>query len=47
MHLPVSLLLEAGFQKCQLDMESHQTWKAILQVLASPENLYLKGLLQI
>lgn len=45
-YLPVSLPLEAGFQKCQSDVESPRMLRAILQVLASPKNLHLKGLLQ-
>lgn len=46
-HLPLSLLLEAGFRKCQLDVESHGLLRAILQVLASLENpCLMKGLLQ-
>lgn len=39
MCLPISFLLEAGFQECQLDMESFWRLQAILQVLASPEKL--------
>ena len=46
-YLPVSLPLEAGFQKCESDVESCRPLRAILQVLASLKNLRLKGLLQI
>lgn len=47
MCLPVSFLLEAGLQECQLDMESFWLLQAILQVLASPEKPCVKALLQV
>lgn len=47
MCLSISFLLEAGFQGCQLDMESLWLLRAFLQVLASLEELCVKALLQI
>lgn len=48
MCLSVHLLpVEAGFQGCQLDMESLWLLRAILQVLAFLEELCVKALLQI